>query len=131
MSKLFDNALMTVTPLALVSIWAELVEAYHGVNPYGSDTAEVYAYRLTTFSPRAHSHGDREIAYMIAVQAANALCSIVEEFCSKEHYDCEAEISGMSVEEWCNAHNYGGGGFYDHRCRIRIIRKDTKTHGSQ
>lgn len=123
MTTQFDNALMTVSPFTLVTIWADLVEAYHGVANCG-EMAEIYAYRLMPYSPRAHAQGDKVLAHEIAVQAANALCAIVEEFCSDFHYNCVAQIDNLTIEQWCRAHNYGGGRVYDYRCYVRIIRKD-------
>ena len=37
-----------------ISIMADLIEAYHGVNNYGGHTAEIYAYRLRTECPTAN-----------------------------------------------------------------------------
>ena len=37
----------------LLRLWADLVEAYHGVNWYGGHTAEIYFYRLARYDPSA------------------------------------------------------------------------------
>lgn len=34
-----------------MDLWAELVEAFHGVNGHGGNVAELYAYRFGHFSP--------------------------------------------------------------------------------
>lgn len=127
--KLFDNALMTVNLLGMLRVWGRLVEAYHGVNGYGSDTAEIYAYHLTRYSPIVHGKhavsGPSGKLYEEekadnARHAANALCSIIEEFCS-EYADCRVEIDGISLAEWCalnNNHRH----VYDHRCHVRVIK---------
>lgn len=121
--KLFDNALMTVTPLALVGIWGDLVEAYHDVNSYGGDVAEIYAYRLMPYSPLVHSQvkPNSDKAALIALHAANALCAIIEEFCSA--YECSALVDGVPMAEWCSLNNMGRHRF-DHRCHVKIERKE-------
>lgn len=37
--------------LQALGIWDDLLEAYHGVNRYGGDTAEIYGYRLSERCP--------------------------------------------------------------------------------
>lgn len=124
--KLFDNALMTVNLLGMLRVWGLLVEAYHGVNGYGSDTAEIYAYHLTRYSSIVHG-GAYAIGKLLeqekadnALHAANALCSIIEEFCS-EYADCRVEIDGISLAEWCALCN-NRRHVYDHRCHVRVIK---------
>ena len=36
-----------------LGLWGDLVEAYHGVNPYGGDVAELYLYRFMRDCPSA------------------------------------------------------------------------------
>lgn len=121
MTKLYDNALMTVSLLALVGVWGELVEAYHGVNRYGGNTAEIYAYRLMPYSPTAHTHGSKRHMNVVASQAAHALCAIVDEFCMQ--YECHAKIDALPIEEWCLRVIHGAHVF-DHRCHVRIAKKE-------
>lgn len=118
--KLFDNALMTVNLLGLLHVWGQLVECYHNVNGCGGDVAEIYAFHITRYSPfvhKAHESGKR--AQEVALNAANALCSIVEEFCTQ--YDCRAEIDGITLAEWCAICN-NRRHVYDHRCHVRIVK---------
>lgn len=42
---------MTITLENAMAIYGELVKCFYGVNSYDSDTAEIYAYRLTQRSP--------------------------------------------------------------------------------
>lgn len=42
------NALLRIAPLELLSLWEDLLEAEHGTNGFGGDTAEIYAYRMGT-----------------------------------------------------------------------------------
>lgn len=122
--KLFDNALMTVNLLGLLHVWGQLLEAYHNVNGWGGDVAEIYAYHLTRYSPLVHDgtidgelHERMKDEYTL--NAANALCSIIEEFCTQ--YGCDAEIDGISLAEWC-ALNNNRRHVYDHRCHVRVIK---------
>jgi hypothetical protein len=127
MNPQFDNALMTVSMTEILGIWGDLVEAFHHVAIFG-ETAEIYAYRLMPYSPTAHTHRNKRMADEIATQAAHALCALVEQFCRK--YECEAEIDNMPLAQWRRAHTYAGGSCFDHRCYVRIIRKD-RPRGSQ
>jgi hypothetical protein len=119
--KLFDNALMTINLLGLLEVWGQLVEAYWRKGNYGGDTVEIYAYHLTRYRPLAHGKSvDESVKAEAALHAANALCSILEEFCDK--YGCNAEIDGMNWAKWCALCNHGRHTF-DHRCHIKIIRR--------
>lgn len=44
--------LHTMSMLQALELWSDLEKAYHGTNPYGSDTAEVYLYRVMPNPPR-------------------------------------------------------------------------------
>lgn len=123
--NLFDNALMTVNLIGLLEVWGQLVECYHGKNGYGGDVAEIYAYHLTRYSPLVHDKtitGKRheEAKAENALHAANALCSIIEEFCNK--YECRAEIDCVTLAEWCALCNHGRH-VYDHRCHVKILKQ--------
>lgn len=126
--KLFDNALMTINIVGLLEVWGQLVEAYHGKNGYGGDLAEIYAYHLTRYNPIVHvtpksdSKLYQEQKALTALHAANALCSIIEEFCDK--YDSRVEIDGMAMSEWCAICN-AGRHTYDHRCHVKVIKGAT------
>lgn len=123
MTNLFDNALMTVSPLALIAVWGELVEAYHGVNKFGGVAAEIYAYVVMPYSPMAHTHGREREKVLVAKRAANAFCAIVEEFC--DQYECEAQVDGMSLDKWWYRMSRSEVGF-DHRCHVKIVRMDNE-----
>lgn len=130
MRQLFSNALITISTMELLLLWGDLVEAYHGKASHG-DTTEIYAYRLTRYSPLVHGNPkpSKEAAAEIAINAANALCAIAEEFC--DHYDCNVEMDGQSLETWCKAHNNWHRDFFDHRCHVHVIHtnKEMTAHG--
>lgn len=117
---MIGTALLEIPMIEVVKIYSELVEAYHGVNGFGSDTAEIYYYRLMRYNPAAvNGCGDmqREAVLEVNGNAINALRLIVEMFC--EHYRCAVEIDGRKLMDW----------YYEimvnpeslHRCHIRII----------
>ena len=84
------SPLLTIPPLELAQLWAELVESWHGVNSYGGDTAELYPYRFQRYNPAAH-RGDSEPANaaMQDVERLACLClaALLQEF--RRRYPCE------------------------------------------
>lgn len=41
-----------ISMLQALELWSELEKAYHGTNTFGSDTAEIYMYRVMSDSPK-------------------------------------------------------------------------------
>lgn len=37
-----------------IDVWGDLCRAYYGDHPYGSNVAEIYAYRIMPFQPSLH-----------------------------------------------------------------------------
>lgn len=84
--------LLSAPPLGLLRLWGSLVEAVHGVNGFGGDTAEVYAYTLLPDNPtryakrhdgRVPDHvttAEREDAEAAADVLAFVLALFVEEY---------------------------------------------------
>ena len=67
--------LIRVPPLELATLWGELVEAYHGVNGFGGNTAEIYAYRfrIAPLRPLEMSHEEQCLT-------GHALHDLIEHF---------------------------------------------------
>ena len=104
----------------MMKLWGDLVECYHGVNGYGSDTAEIYAYRLQSYSPVVHNGGlmtelKAERAADLNAIAANALASLCEEFARQ--YDCKVEIDGHEIGNWLSLVTDQ----FDHRAHVKVI----------
>lgn len=118
---LFSQPLLTVNPLEMMKLWGELVECYHGVNGYGSDTAEIYAYRLMPYSPVVHNGAMMSILKAersadLNATAANALASLCEEFARQ--YDCKIEIDECDIRAWLLLVTDQ----FDHRAHVKVIR---------
>lgn len=67
------NAILTVSTHQLMQIWGELVEACHGVHGFGGHVAEIYAYRLTPYTPTCHGEGLLEDS-ALRTEPPNARC---------------------------------------------------------
>lgn len=110
--------LLDVPTLELMKLWAELVEAYHGHNGYGGDTAELYACRFQRNDPRlAHENMRDEARRENGIASAPDLVELVELFC--EEYDCAALIDGHAPTEWSKMVQC-----FDHRAHVKIVRVD-------
>src|SRR5262249_25383349 len=57
-------------------IWSELMDAYHGKNGFGGDTAEIYMYRLMPYDP-ALVHDPTADHNGTVDQANRSLCSLL------------------------------------------------------
>lgn len=119
-----DGPLLTMPPLELAKLWGELVEAYHGKNGFGGDTAELYSYRFQRMNPQLHAakidDEDRrdEIEWEHYFAAGRALLSLLQQFCMD--HQCSTTIDGIEAEEWaesiaCDNHRF------DHRAHVKIV----------
>ena len=107
-----------------LSIWSELWQAYYSDNSYGSDTAEIYAYRLMAHNPSLHmpesSQSYKVASHEAAELAAQSMRNIVFMFCKEA--DCKCVIDGEDCDTWL-AHNPE----FDHRCHVYVMpRKGDK-----
>ena len=118
---MFSNPLIEVSVIELLKLWGELIEAYHGVNGFGGNVAEIYAYRFQRYSPLAHTQpvyemGQEEL-HVINLKAGNSLVALVEEFCNQ--YECKAMIDKIEPETWCRRLNSGLIEF-NHRAHVNV-----------
>ena len=119
---MFSQPLLTVNPMEMMRLWGELVECYHGVSGYGSDTAEIYAYRLMPYSPVAHGDTAKGQLREDRIRdsnstAANALVSLCEEF--QRTYDCVITFDGLKAKHWLRDF----GDTFDHRVHVKVAHK--------
>ena len=105
-----------------LGVWSDLEQAYYGDNGYGSDTAEIYAYRLMRYVPtalHANAQGKRVVddADMRgeSLKAARALYELLYRF--SEQRDCLIRINGEPLGEWLAFQPF------DHRCHVRVARR--------
>lgn len=95
---------MNCTIRQAVGVWDELVNAYHGRNGYGGQTAEIYSYRLEEYSPSIHRCAGQipdfllEDAIKIATEAAQNLLELIKLF--QESYDCDVFIYEETLAKW-------------------------------
>jgi hypothetical protein len=109
-----------------LDIWSELWQAYYGKNGFGSDTAEIYAYRLMAYNPTYHSGLNFNSAFRdterfkkaqeeVCEQAQNSLVALLKKFAAEN--DCMIEVNGKTVDDWA------GSEMFDHRCHVKIMTK--------
>jgi hypothetical protein len=103
-----------------LDVWADLEDAYQGVHGFGSDTAEVYAYRLRPEQPARGSDYPPivEDCARHDRQAAAALRELAALF--EERRECRVLVvrgrrdDGIPIAEWS--------GPLDHRVHVRVVR---------
>jgi hypothetical protein len=102
-----------------LSIWSELWQAYYGDNSYGSDTAEIYAYRLMPYSPIFNLKGDtfQESNDELRINAVNSLVALCKKFAQEN--ECVIEIDKCPLDKWVSMI----GREFDYRCHIKVIHK--------
>ncbi len=106
------NLLLEVSQLELMKLWAELNEAWHGINGCGGDTAEIYSYRLQPAHSSETKTGNIQRG-ILCHNAANALVNLVEIFC--DEHSCAATIDNIPPRKWQYEID-----IFDHRAHVRI-----------
>lgn len=92
----------------VLRLWADLVEAQHGVHHYGGDTAEVYVYRMfPTERPPGHVATAEEIR-----NANSELWEVCMWFAEERHVSIE--VDGRELGGWLRTHPQA------HRWHIRV-----------
>lgn len=119
-----SSALLRIPVLELLKLWGDLTEAYHGVNVYGGNEAEIYAYRLTPYSPTVHGpHGEefrrtnawKEANAQVVYGAALALRELCEIF--QHEYNCTTLIDGLLPSTWFE---YGDSKEFVYRVHVTV-----------
>lgn len=112
-----------------LGIWGELWQAYYKDNDYGTDTAEIYAYRLMGFDPIVASGcaGDAQVSKteifkvnsrVAYIKAQNSLATLLIKFESDN--DCKITVNNKPIREWVETE------VFDHRCHVRVARNSPK-----
>lgn len=102
--------LIEIDSLELMHLWGELLECFHNVNGYGSDTAEIYAYRFQTKHDGLESH--KEEMYK---DNSRKLVELLKLFCSE--YECDCEVEGNKL---INISEFK----FSWRVHVKIIKKE-------
>lgn len=119
--------MMSISQNQLLRLWGELMDAYHGKNGFGSDTAEIYAYTLREDCPSRFLLPEASISKESIAggnrSAADALAGLCLKF-EKDH-DCKIRIDRMSIKRW---RRFAGSDF-THRAHVKVtpnLKKETK-----
>jgi len=105
-----------------LSIWSDLEAAYYGKNSFGSDTAEIYIYRLMPFEPLVArvEFGSSPVGKIgedamnsTYRQASESLHALLAHF-SKTR-DARVEIEGRELGEWLRS------ACYMHRVHVKVV----------
>lgn len=108
---------MNCSTLQALDVWADLHEALEGRHPFGSDTAEVYGYRLRPESPGRGSVMLSEDTARADRRAADDLREIAALF--EERHGCRVLVvlgrndEGIPVAEWREP--------LAHRVHVRVV----------
>ena len=99
--------------LQAIGIWDDLVEAYHGVNGFGGNTAEIYGYRLSERCPSAEAgfpgstdEGDGN--------ATLRLKAVIRLFVERRS-DAKVVVDGIPWKKWK--------GPLSHRCHVKVTKR--------
>lgn len=104
-------------------LWSDLEAAYYGQHGYGSDTAEIYMFRLMSSNPSAES-ARREKAptglllesYQEQVREANeSLYALLTHFAKVK--DVRIEVYDRELGDWLKSE------MHDHRVHVKVIRR--------
>lgn len=108
-----------------LGIWSDLWQAFYSDNGFGSDTAEIYAYRLVGHQP-VWNHcpcpeGPGQLdtmqryAWETGVEAKRNLVTLLRHF--RQQTLCRIQVDGIPLGQWDD------GGALLHRCHVTVIRR--------
>lgn len=109
-------ALLKLPTLELLKLWSELDDCYHRAHGFGTDTAEIYAYRLLRDNPtlRLYKDDSRQARQAEAEQAAEAyqiLHAVLTLY--TELQECTIEVDGCPLSQWLR-------GDFNHRVHVKV-----------
>ena len=106
-----------------LSIWSELEQAWHRTNGFGTDTAEIYAFRVAKASPSV-ALGDtgsrlgREAQIEYADEVARNLGALLALFV--ELRECRIEVDGKLFDPKVGVEPF------THRVHVKVTREDSR-----
>ncbi len=109
--------MLNMTPRQIIDLWHELELAWLGKNGFGSDTAEIYVYQISSNRPAMYLNAGylRDDAEQGAgLEAARNLYHVICLFLSKR--TCDVTVNGRPFGEWLE------GEVLIHRCHVRVAR---------
>ncbi|MBK7823226.1 MAG: hypothetical protein IPJ61_19770 [Tessaracoccus sp.] len=94
--------LLRINTLDLLMIWGDLVAAYYGRNGYGTDTAEIYAFRCADPGAAVRMRSDAtQLADEGALAAAQGLHAVLGLFI--QQYRAKVKVDGKLYGDWVAA----------------------------
>ena len=96
----------------LLSIWSDLEAAYHRHNGFGTDTAEIYLYRLMPWSPSGFTTPSSRCE--MNSQASLALIAVLEHFIAT--HEANVFINGVALRNIIAA----GGKVWEHSVHVLV-----------
>ena len=83
-----------------IDVYEELIEALHGTNGFGGDTAEIYVFRLLPNNPGYDSNSSyfEEEKKMVEKKAAEQFHTLCHIFSKKHNVDIL--IGGINYNDW-------------------------------
>lgn len=100
-----------------LSVWSELWQAYYGKNDFGSDTAEIYAYKVMPRCPILETSRKKKYrkdeAKEYGLQAAQSLYALLVKFSMKN--ECIITVNGRRLGKWFLKEPFL------HRCHVKVI----------
>ena len=112
------NAILNTSPAQVMGLWEDLLDAEHGRNGYGGDTAEIYISRFMNHSSTVAldrmrggelSDGARD-DYREAARTLHALCRVFEE---RRKVVIEMEEGPLD--------DLAGNRIFDHRIHLTVL----------
>ena len=106
---------------------ADLVEAFHGVNGYGGNVAEIYAYRLLSYSPTLglatnadceklqESEVLRKALIEANIEAGTNLLFLLEQL--NKRYSCKIYVNENVFGQWLAKEGF------PYRVHVKVIKK--------
>lgn len=102
-----------------LGIWDDLRDALEGKHHFGSDTAEIYAYRLMPNNPSETLKGEKDNDDIL--HAAKSLVELIEIF-TQHHDGITVLIHDMKPQAWLKKY----GKTFDWRVQVKVIKHKKK-----
>lgn len=123
--------LLQVNIFELMLLWGELVAAYYGVNGFGGDVAEIYAYRFQAYNPTIHCQGQGSQWFATDIYLSERkdfdiltgrqLVELLKLFCKS--YNCAAKVNNLAVDDFLYRSNVGDI-IFNYRVHVEIVHNN-------
>jgi hypothetical protein len=111
--------MLNLNPKQIVSVWNELELAYRGENKFGTDTAEINAYHLTSCGPTNFRDSEADSVKQAKFEAAQNLYWLIKMFV-EIHDDAVVWVDDQRFNIFLTYSTI------EHRAHVRIQRAPAK-----